>query len=145
MKIAGTEFDLNYNSLSIFISGCDGRCKGCHNESLWGFNVGTDWNTWRHKLSKHKETDIVKRYWIMGGEPLLNDISQLEQLLHFLSQQNKELWLWTRYQLKDIPKNILQYCTYVKTGAYRQELESYEEPLFGIQLASTNQKIIKVN
>ena len=43
MNIAGTEYDINYKALSIFISGCDGTCPGCHNQELLNFSIGNKW------------------------------------------------------------------------------------------------------
>jgi hypothetical protein len=50
--------------------------------------------------------------------------------------------LWTRFY--EIPDNIKKYIKYAKVGEYQKDSDSYEEPLFGIELASGNQKIIKV-
>ena len=145
MNIAGTEYDINYKALSIFISGCDGACPGCHNSELWDFNIGKNWKTWKRKLYQYGYTDIIKNFWVLGGEPLLNDHTSLELLLQYLSQFKKPIWLWTRFQEQDIPNNIKQYIDYAKVGEYQCDSESYVEQLSGITLASTNQKIIKIN
>ena len=29
--------------LSLFVSGCTNRCKGCFNEQTWDFNYGNLW------------------------------------------------------------------------------------------------------
>lgn len=144
MNIAGIDYDLNNKALSIFVSGCDGKCLQCHNESLWNFNVGEDWTTYGKKFRQYLSTNMIKYIWIMGGEPLLNNINSLELMLKYLYQFKKKIMLWTRFQEKDIPENIKQYLSYAKVGEYRCNSESYEEPLFGITLASKNQEIIKL-
>ena len=50
--------------------------------------------------------------------------------------------LWTRFY--EIPTNIKKYIKYAKLGEYRKDSDSYIEPLFSVELASGNQKIIKV-
>ena len=145
MNIAGIDFDLNNNAIWIYLSGCKvPHCNNCQNEFLWNFDVGKEYVEFKDILRKHGHKTIVKRFFIAGGEPLDQDIYKLEDLLQLLNNTPTEIWLWTRFELEDIPKNILQYCDYVKTGEYKEELESYEEPLFGIKLASTNQKLIKI-
>lgn len=148
MNIAGTDFDLNNKALCIYLSGCDGACKGCHNKELWDFDVGEEFDRKIFNSILDKcDSPIVKRVWVMGGEPLLQDKTSLYILLknlsYWLQDPQKEIWLWTRFY--EIPDNIKQYIDYAKIGEYQCDSESYEESLFGITLASTNQKIIKIN
>jgi anaerobic ribonucleoside-triphosphate reductase activating protein len=142
MNIAGTDYNLNHKALEIYISGCDGYCKGCHNLELWDFNIGIHW----YKFNFNKILNpLVDRIWIMGGEPLLQEKKELQNFIYnvnMYTNNKKEIWLWTRFN--EIPNNLKQYISYVKTGEYNKDLPSYIEPLFGIELASNNQRIIKV-
>ena len=143
MNIAGTDFDLNQKALCIYLSGCDGACKGCHNSELWDFSVGESWESYGKLFRKKLSSSIVEQMFVMGGEPLLQNNTSLQLFLQYLKQYKKPIILWTR--LYDIPENIKQYTDYAKIGEYQCDSESYTEPLFGITLASTNQKIIKIN
>jgi anaerobic ribonucleoside-triphosphate reductase activating protein len=142
MNIAGTDYNLNHKALEIYISGCDGYCKGCHNYELWDFNIGNPW----YKFNFNKILNpLVDRVWIMGGEPLLQEKKELQNFIYnvnMYTNNKKEIWIWTRFN--EIPNNLKQYISYVKTGEYKEDLPNYIEPLFGIKLASNNQKIIKV-
>lgn len=81
----------------------------------------------------------------MGGEPLLQDMNDLNYLLQTLKEHtNSYIWLWTRFYEEDIPNNIKKYLSYIKVGEYREDSEPYIEFLFGIKLASKNQRIIKL-
>jgi len=144
MRIAGTEYNINHKALEIYISGCDGACKGCHNESLWDFKIGYHWN----EFDFHKITNLmIEHVWVMGGEPLLQDKKELKSFIYNINKYTntkKSIWLWTRFDINDIPNNILQFLSYVKIGKYIEFSNSYIEPLFNIELASDNQKIIKV-
>jgi hypothetical protein len=75
----------------------------------------------------------------MGGEPLNQDRKSLNELILFLRQLNKELWLFTRSTEVD---NI--DVDYVKLGMYIEGLPSKEYPEYNLTLASNNQKVIKL-
>lgn len=143
MNIAGTDYDLNNKALSIYISGCDGTCIGCHNEQLWDYDIGVHYREYFSKIEMYLNTDIVDNVWIMGGEPLLQDKTDFLNFLDFLKPFNKCLWLWTRFEIEDIDESIMSNFSFIKTGKYIKDRPSYKESLFGITLASTNQKIIK--
>lgn len=146
MNIAGTDYDLNNKALSVFVSGCDGKCPECHNQELWDFTIGRDSrNPIQNTILGEKiKTSLVKHVWVMGGCPMLQDLNDLEEFLRFLYKFNKPVWLWTRFYEKDIPLSIKQYLSYIKVGEYQCESGGYKEKLFGITLASMNQKIIKL-
>ena len=86
----------------------------------------------------------METIWILGGDPLDQNLVDLEYFLVELKKYNKEMWLWTRYELQDIPKSILNFFNVVKTGKYDKNLESYFHSEFDLILASKNQKIIKL-
>lgn len=81
---------------------------------------------------------ILDSIAIMGGEPLENEY--LSEILYAIrsSCPEKEIWLYTSYELEEIPEEIKQYCDYIKTGKFEQDL--YVE---NVRLSSSNQKIFK--
>ncbi len=139
MNIGGLGYNERLQALEIYISGCDGACKGCHNKELWDFDAGENWEYYGGHFRQKLSSSMVQNIWIMGGEPLLQANAALEVMLQYLEQYTKDIWLWTRFY--QIPSNIKQYLTYAKVGEYREDSESYVEPLFGIKLASLNQEI----
>lgn len=147
MNISRLQYNEKYQALEIYISGCDGKCPGCHNPELWDYTIGrSSKDQIKNRILGEKiKVPIVKYIWILGGCPLLQDIEDLEEFLKFLYKFKKPIMLWTRFYEKDIPQNIKQYLSYAKVGRYIHDSESYEEPLFGITLASSNQKIIRIN
>ena len=57
--------------VSLWVSGCEHHCDGCHNPTTWGFNTGKPFD------AKAFDTIIqaLKPYWIdgltiTGGDPL---------------------------------------------------------------------------
>lgn len=147
MKIASTQFTLATESFEIYLSGCRGNCKGCSNPEIKNFNVGEVLN--QEKINSildkiYQFPNIIKHVWILGGEPLDNDRAVLKNLLKILRTTNKKIWLWTRYEIEEIPEDILELCEYVKCGAYREELSCEDNIQEGIKLATSNQKIYKI-
>jgi anaerobic ribonucleoside-triphosphate reductase activating protein len=123
-------------ALDLFLSGCrrKEKCKGCHNPELWDFDNGIrmDLEDIDKLISKKKVMDSVA---VMGGEPLHN--SNLLQLLQMIKSKGKKVWLYTSYELSQIPKNIRDSCDYIKTGIYEEENRTTRESW----LASKNQSI----
>ena len=147
MKIAATQFSLINRSFEIYISGCNGypKCKGCHNEELWSYDIGEDYNLLLENiLDKVKRFDnIIDNIMIMGGEPLDQDIVFLIDLIEKIKQANKQIWLFTRHELNDVPEKVKKSVQYIKTGKYIQELKTEENIQYGIKLATSNQNIYK--
>ena len=146
MNIAGIDYNLNQRALEVYLSGCDGLCKGCHNQKLWDFDTGYNafGSIFNHILQKLNK-DMVQYLWIMGGEPLQQDPQALWVFLDTISHySNTFIMLWTREYEEGIPRDIKKYLKYAKVGEYREDSESYIEPLFGVELASTNQRIIRL-
>lgn len=147
MNIASTQFTLKYNSFEIYLSGCDGICSNkCHNKELWNFNLGRDY---KESLPEIKEKirsfdSLIKNIWVLGGEPLLQKTEDLIYLLEELKSENKEIWLWTRFELGDVPIEVVKLCDYIKVGKFVEELLVDNNEYYGINLSTSNQKIIKV-
>jgi anaerobic ribonucleoside-triphosphate reductase activating protein len=148
MNILATEFSLKHNALELYLAGCKGpHCPGCHNPETWDFNQGNPitphiLDEIRHKVNAFP--DLIKAVWVLGGEPLDQDHKALEELLAFL-QGLRPVWLFTRREIDEVPESILRYCSCVKTGRYDANHKVEDYVLHGVQLASANQCIHRVN
>lgn len=147
MRVAGSEFNLAHRALEVYLSGCKApHCEGCHNSELWDFSEGVPYQKWielKEKSGFFKYGSmIVERVWILGGEPLDQNLICLQNFITQVKEYFPEIWLWTRYD--DIPGPIKVHLKYAKVGKYDKKKQSYVEPLFGIKLASNNQRIIKL-
>ena len=140
MNIAGTQFNLEHEALEIYIAGCDIHCEGCHNKQLWSFNAGKPYESVLKRIEEKVREPIVKRVWILGGEPLDQNINELKDFLENLNTA-KEIWLWTGHELDEIPDDILEYFDVVKSGPYQKGEDGYTDERHDIHLASKNQKI----
>ena len=148
MNILGIQFTLQTHSLEIYVSGCmaSPHCRGCHNPESWDFSQGIkyDEDYFNNKIkSKADEfNNLIKNIMIFGGEPLDQDRLEFLNMLHDLKTLNIPIWIFTRYDIQDVPIDIVELCDYIKCGKYIEELKS-PVAQYGITLATTNQHIYK--
>jgi len=145
MRIAGTELNLKHKALEIYLSGCKSHsCVGCHNPELWDFAVGdnVDIDYLESKLAAIQSARLVNSVWILGGEPLDQDMDELCVLLRAMKNHTHKIVLWTHYE--DVPKPVAKLVQYAKLGPYVSGGEPYVEPLLGIQLANKEQRIVRL-
>lgn len=118
----------------LFLQGCNLKCKGCHNKSTWNFSGGFEIDI--DELVKEIEKICFnKKITISGGEPLLQ-IESLRELLNKIS--DFDICLYTGFEFKNVPRDILKYLNYIKVGPFVKEKFSSEIPYVG----SSNQKFI---
>ena len=148
MKIISTQYTLKYKSFEIIVSGCSGKhCLGCHSPETWDFNIGDDYNEkLKSILAKiKKSSEMIDWIWIYGGEPLDNNLDDLDDMLTQLRDCEKPIMLFTRYDIKDVPENIKKLCDFIKSGRYKKDLTVDNNIQYGVKLATSNQKIYKKN
>ncbi|MCE5220020.1 MAG: radical SAM protein [Clostridium sp.] len=146
MNIVSTQYTANTKTFEIYLAGCarNPHCKNCFNEETWDFNIGKLYEEELPNISIkiNDFSNLIKYIAILGGEPLHS--KGLVHLLEILYKL-KPIWLYTSYELNEVPNNIKQYCSYIKTGRYIEELAIDNNIQYGIKLASSNQKIYKIN
>ena len=149
MNILSTQYTLATKSFEIYVAGCKGQphCKGCHNPESWDFNQGNKWSeeyyltTIKPKILEFNS--IIKNIMIFGGEPLDQKHSELLSMLYDLKELNKEIWIFTRYDIEDIPEEIINCCDYIKCGRYDEDLKTNDNIQQGIKLSTSNQNVYK--
>lgn len=87
--------------------------------------------------------ELIDNIMIFGGEPLDQKMIDLVDLLDWLSQFNKKIWIFTRYNLDEVPAIIKDRCDYLKCGRYEPEKLTDDNTQYGITLATSNQHIYK--
>ena len=98
--------------VSLFVSGCRHRCKGCFNPDTWDFAAGEPWtDAVQEKLLADCEPVWIQGLSLLGGEPF-EPVNQrgLVPLLRELRARfpKKDVWAWTgcvyeRELLKESP------------------------------------------
>jgi anaerobic ribonucleoside-triphosphate reductase activating protein len=149
MKILATQFTLSMRSFDIYIAGCKPpHCNGCHNPEGWDFNQGDVFNSaYSHKLFEKMNDfyELIENIMIFGGEPLDSPTEELVDLLAFINSATdcKPIWLFTRYDIEDVPEPVKLICSYIKCGRYEEDKKVDKNEYYGMNLATSNQKIYK--
>ena len=130
---------------SIFFQGCSHCCKDCWNQSTWDFHSGKELTKEIiDKFIEYANKPYIKGISILGGEPFQQNSKELLYLLILLKQKvNKQIWLWTGYVFKEIPKQYLECLNYIDVlidGRFVRELKDYSLEYRG----SSNQRVIDV-
>ena len=139
--------------VSLFVSGCTHRCKGCFNEEAWDFDYGKvfDEAVMEHILELLKP-DYIKGITYLGGEPL--DPRNQEGLLALSKKikaqyPDKTIWCFTGYVLeKDIltdrlgphTKELLSLCDVLVDGPFVESKKNLRLKFRG----SENQRLLDI-
>ena len=98
--------------VSLFVSGCRHRCKGCFNPDTWDFAAGEPWtDAVQEKVLASCEPDWIQGLSLLGGEPFEppNQRGLVPLLREFRERfPKKDVWAWTgcvyeRELLKESP------------------------------------------
>ena len=137
--------------VSLFVSGCTLKCKGCFNPESWDFNAGKPFTKETlQEIFKTLDDPYISGFSILGGDPL--EPQNREMVYKILSEirkayPHKSIWLWTgrKYEhLLDHPedKKILDLCDCIVDGPFIEKLKC--NPADHSYFGSTNQRVIKI-
>lgn len=147
MNILSTQYTLSNKALEVYVAGCSGQphCSNCHNPMSWDFDLGMDWRESIDEINGKCNTfsGLIDNIMIFGGEPLDQDLDELFFLIDDLLDCKKTIWIFTRYDLHDVPNYIKHTCDYIKCGRYIESLTTDNNIQYGIKLATSNQNIYK--
>ena len=134
----------------LWVSGCDIRCRNCHNPQTWDFNSGIPFtDDTMQEILYDLSKPYIKGLTLSGGHPL--DPHNAPKVLEIVKRvkmvfPNKDIWIYSGYEWENIIKDdtlreILKYTDVLVDGAYIDELRDISLPFRG----SSNQRIIDVN
>lgn len=132
--------------VSIFISGCEHRCKNCFNPETWNFNYGkafTDQTV--EALLELLKPEHISGLSILGGEPL--HPHNREGVLDLVRKVKsvypaKSIWIWTGYLWEDLAEDLVgSGVDVIVDGQFIEELKDLRLKYRG----SSNQRVINVN
>ena len=104
---------------TLFVSGCEHKCKGCYNAATWPLNSGRYFDLAMEDqiIADLNDTRITRRgLSLTGGDPLHPaNLHAVLQLLKRVRQQtvNKDIYLWTGYQLGSLSLQQQQIISYI--------------------------------
>ncbi len=141
--------------VSLFVSGCTHRCKGCFNEEAWDFNYGEEFTEKQEKeILEALKPDYIKGFSLLGGEPFEpRNQAVLAPLLEKIKKEypQKDIWCYSGY---DFEKDLLsgRLCDFTVTDRMLSQIDilvdgKFIEELKNLKLrfkGSENQRIIDV-
>ena len=131
--------------VSLFVSGCRNRCKGCFNPETWDFNYGEKFTRKTViEIDNALEPDYISGFSILGGDPFEpENITTVTMLCREMKKRypNKTIWVYTGYLYEDIKDlDIMNYIDVLVDGRFIEELKDLSLRFRG----SRNQRIIDV-
>ena len=141
--------------VSLFVSGCTHRCKGCFNEIAWDFNYGEPFTQDTiDQILTMLEPDYVSGITLLGGEPLEPQNQQpIVELLRKIKDQmpQKSIWAFSGYlfdrdmltgRLGD-PEVLSEYLSYLDVLVDGPFVEAKKDLRLRFR-GSQNQRLIDV-
>lgn len=141
--------------VSLFVSGCTHRCKGCFNEIAWDFAYGKEFDEdTMNRLLDALRPDYVRGLTLLGGEPMeyRNQLGLLPFIRRVRAElPGKDIWCFSGYlfdsQIRDEmckkwaeTRELLSYIDVMVDGKFVEELKDITLRFRG----SSNQRIIDV-
>lgn len=140
------------NRVTLWVSGCNHKCKGCHNEWLQDYTKGKILTEAVIEIYEALEKPYIKGLTISGGDPLYQSDESLDMLYDLILNVRKDfpdknIWIFSGFTLDEIvndptkskQKQILDNVDYFVDGRFVEELKDAQLPFRG----SRNQVIWK--
>lgn len=139
--------------VSLFVSGCTHRCKGCFNAEAWDFDYGQPYTAkTEEEILSALDHSYIAGLSLLGGEPF--DPRNQEMVCGLLKKvrarfPQKDVWCYTGYTLdKDLKEGGAAYTPFTKDMLESIDVivdGEFVEALKDIKLrfrGSSNQRII---
>jgi anaerobic ribonucleoside-triphosphate reductase activating protein len=132
--------------VSIFVSGCEHRCKNCFNPETWNFDHGTEFTEdTLTSILKLTEPSHISGLSILGGEPLHpRNREEVIRLARKFKEKypDKTVWLWTGYLVEEVFEDLIDSgIDVIVDGRFVEELKDLRLKYRG----SSNQRVIDIN
>ena len=119
----------------LFLQGCSKNCPGCQNAVTHTRGKGSA-SSILELFSFIEKNCRNKKITISGGEPL-EQLDALMKLLKELGRNDYDICVYTGWEFKSVPKEILESVRYIKCGSFVSALRDSELMYVGSQ----NQKM----
>ena len=133
--------------VSVFVSGCTLRCKGCFNKDAWEFNCGEEFTKETEEgILKLLDQKYIGGLSLLGGE--IYDQPDSEVLLSLVRKAKmlypeKDIWVWTGYEFDQIKSSPLtKYIDVAVTGRF--DITQRDISRDNVYRGSRNQRVILV-
>lgn len=127
---------------SIYLSGCDIRCVGCHNKELWDISSG---HVMEINEVYEKITGSFTNITFIGGEPMMQAESLALIADMIKNNTSKDIWIYSGHTYEEIIDNqtyfnLLKFCDVLVDGKFDNNFFQNNLRFRG----STNQRIIDI-
>lgn len=125
---------------SLYVSGCNLHCPGCHNKEWWPLKSGQEMTVEEVYEALNIDDFNIS---ILGGEPLIQYQAILELCRLVKERTSKTIWLWTGYeitQVRNLFGDLLQYVDVIVDGPFKEGLRDTSLFFRG----SKNQRIYEI-
>lgn len=141
--------------VSLFVSGCRHKCKGCFNEVAWDFQYGNLYTKEvEEKILKCLEPYYIQGFTLLGGEPFEPENQrELVKLLQKIKETypQKDIWCYTGFVYDvdlvkggrahtEVTEEMLSYIDVLVDGPFVEELKDITLKFRG----SSNQRILEL-
>lgn len=131
--------------VSLFVSGCRNRCKGCFQPETWNFNYGKEFTLETMlEIEDALDNDYIDGFTILGGDPFEpENIATVTAICDAIKivYPDKSIWIYTGYLYEDfINREVMRYIDVLVDGPFIEELKDISLQFRG----SSNQRIIDV-
>lgn len=131
--------------VSLFVSGCRNRCKGCFNPETWSFDYGEPYTLWTgEEILDALNPKYIAGLSILGGDPFEpENIETVTDLCRMVKKffPDKTIWIYTGYLYEDFKYfEIMDYIDVLVDGPF---IESEKDLRLAFR-GSKNQRIIDV-
>lgn len=129
--------------VSLWVSGCPHRCKGCFNHESWNYDTGQLYTEEVEKtIIELLNKPHIKGLSVLGGEPLARPnaptVFELCEKVKNIYGDKKDIWLWTGYDMEtEIPVHLMKDIDVLIDGKFIEEKKDLNLQWRG----SSNQKI----
>lgn len=141
--------------VSLFVSGCTHRCKGCFNAEAWDFSYGSPYTTeTEDQILEYLKPWYIRGLSLLGGEPFepVNQAALLPLLRRVReTYPDKTIWCYTGYNYEtdllsghlgpwEITQEMLSYIDILVDGEFHIDEKDLSLRFKG----SRNQRIINI-
>ena len=142
--------------VSLFVSGCTHKCKGCFNSEAWDFSYGKPFTAAEQtRILNYLAPNYIAGLSLLGGEPMepCNQRALLPLLKQVKKQYpNKDIWCYSGYTLDsdliaggrvhiECTDELLSLIDVLVDGEFVEALKDLSIRFRG----SSNQRIIDLN
>ncbi len=129
----------------LWVSGCEHRCAGCHNQVTWDVECGLEFDEAAKKeLFFELDHSYISGVTFSGGDPLhMNNRNAIGNLATEIKNKypQKTIWLYTGYLWEDIcDLDFIKYIDVLVDGRFVRNMMDAKLHWKG----STNQRVIDV-